>query len=45
METSLTVSEADEFLSELAAGGHLQVESSEGTLAYRLPSRRALEKF
>src|SRR3712207_2048294 len=33
METSLTVSDADEMLSELAAGGHLQVESSEGTLA------------
>ena len=43
METSLTVSEADEMLSELAAGGHLQVESSEGTLVYRLPVRRALE--
>ena len=43
METSLTVSEADEMLSELAAGGHLQVESSEGTLVYRLPGRRALE--
>ncbi len=43
METSLTVSEADEMLSELAAGGHLQVESSEGTLVYRLPDRRALE--
>jgi hypothetical protein len=43
METSLTVSEADKMLSELAAGGHLQVESSEGTLVYRLPSRRALE--
>ncbi len=43
METSLTVSEADEMLLELAAGGHLQVESSEGTLVYRLPGRRALE--
>jgi hypothetical protein len=43
METSLTVKEADKMLSELAAGGHLQVESSEGTLVYRLPSRRALE--
>ncbi len=43
METSLTVSEADKMLSELAAGGHLQVESSEGTLVYRLPGRRALE--
>lgn len=44
METSLTVSEADNTLSELAAGGHLQVESSEGTLVYRLPGRRALER-
>jgi hypothetical protein len=43
METSLTVSEADKMLSELAGGGHLQVESSEGTLAYGLPGRRALE--
>jgi hypothetical protein len=43
METSLTVSEANQMLSELATGGHLQVESSEGTLVYRLPSRRALE--
>jgi hypothetical protein len=43
METSLTVGEADKMLSELAAGGHLQVESSEGTLFYRLPGRRAPE--
>ncbi len=43
METSLTISEADEMLSELAAGGHLQVESSEGTLVYKLPGRRALD--
>lgn len=43
MEISLTVSEADKMLSELAAGGHLQVESSESTLVYKLPSRRALE--
>ena len=43
METSLTVSEADKMLSELSAGGHLQVESSEGTLVYRLPGRLALE--
>jgi hypothetical protein len=43
METSLTVSEADKMLSKLAGGGHLQVESSEGTLFYRLPGRRALE--
>ncbi len=44
MDTSLTVSEADKTLSELAAGGHLQVESSESTLIYRLPDRRALER-
>ena len=43
METSLTISEADEMLSELVGGGHLQVESSEGTLVYRFPGRRALE--
>ncbi len=43
METSLTVSEADKMLSELTAGGHLRVESSEGTLLYRLPGRHALE--
>jgi hypothetical protein len=43
METSLTVKEADKVLSELAAGGHLQVESSEGTLLYRLPGARALK--
>jgi hypothetical protein len=43
METSLTVSEADKVLSELAGRGHLQVESSEGTLVYKLPARRALE--
>ena len=43
METSLTVGEADEMLSELVAGGHLQVESSEGTLVYRLPGRRTPE--
>jgi hypothetical protein len=43
METSLTVGEADKMLSELAAGGHLRVESSEGTLVYRLPARHTLE--
>jgi len=43
METSLTVVEADKMLSELSAGGHLQVESSEGTLYYRLPGRRTPE--
>ena len=43
METSLTVVEADEMLSELAGGGHLLVESSGGTLFYKLPGRRAPE--
>ena len=43
METSLTVGEADEMLSELAGGGHLSVESSGGTLFYKLPGRRAPE--
>jgi hypothetical protein len=43
METSLTIGEADKMLSELAAGGHLRVESSEGTLFYRLPGRRTPE--
>jgi hypothetical protein len=43
MQTSLTVGEADEMLSELASGGHLRVESSEGTLFYRLPSRHRPE--
>ena len=43
MQTSLTVGEADEMLSELAAGGHVQVESSECTLFYRLPGRRTPE--
>ena len=43
METSLTVREADEMLSELAAGGHLRVGSSEGALVYRLPEGRTLE--
>lgn len=43
MQTSLTVSEADEMLSELASGGHLQVQSSEGTLFYRLPGKRTPE--
>ena len=43
METSLTVGEADEMLSELASGGHLLVESSGGTLFYKLPERRAPE--
>ena len=43
MQTSLTVGEADEMLSELASGGHLHVESSESTLYYRLPGKRTPE--
>jgi hypothetical protein len=43
METSLTVKEADQMLSELAGGGHLSVESAGGTLRYSLPGRRATE--
>ncbi len=43
METSLTVKEADRMLSELAGGGHLSVESADGTLRYSLPGRRATE--
>lgn len=43
METSLTVREADEMLSELASAGHLRVESKEGTLVYALPSSRTPE--
>jgi len=43
METSLTVSEADSMLSELAGGGHLAVESREGALFYSLPGRRSQE--
>jgi len=39
METSLTVREADTMLSELAGGGHLLVESQNGSLFYSLPSR------
>jgi len=39
METSLTVREADTMLSELAVGGHLLVESQNGSLFYSLPSR------
>jgi hypothetical protein len=41
METSLTVREADRMLSELAGGGHLTVESKEGSLFYALPRRRS----
>jgi hypothetical protein len=39
METSLTVREADQMLSELAGGGHLAVESRGGSLFYALPNR------
>lgn len=39
MQTSLTVREADEMLSELANGGHLRLESQSGTLYYSLPAR------
>ena len=39
LETSLTVREADEMLSELAGGGHLAVESRGGSLFYALPNR------
>ncbi|MGF1471450.1 MAG: hypothetical protein ACFB50_06875 [Rubrobacteraceae bacterium] len=40
LETSLTVREADEMLSELANGGHLQLDSRDGALYYSLPGRR-----
>ena len=43
METSLTVREADAMLSELASGGHLQIESQGGTLYYSLPAREKPE--
>ena len=43
METSLTVREADQMLSELAGGGHLAVESKGGSLFYALPRRRSSE--
>lgn len=43
METSLTVREADEMLSELTNGGHLQLESHDGALYYSLPARRKQE--
>ena len=39
METPLTVRDADAMLSELAAGGHLAVESRDGTLFYSLAGR------
>jgi hypothetical protein len=46
IETSLTVKEADEILSELAGGGHLMVESKSGVLYYSLPGQksRSLER-
>ena len=43
METSLTVSEADSMLSELAGKGHLAVNSKDGALFYSLPARRRPE--
>ena len=39
METPLTVREADAMLSELAAGGHLAVESRDGALFYSLAGK------
>ena len=43
LETSLTVREADQMLSELAASGHLTVESRSGALFYGLPGRSSPE--
>ena len=43
LETSLTVREADKMLSELAASGHLTVESRSGALFYGLPGRSSPE--
>jgi hypothetical protein len=43
LETSLTVREADQMLSELAASGHLTVESHNGALFYALPGRSIQE--
>ena len=43
LETSLTVREADQMLSELAASGHLTVESRHGALFYALPGRSSPE--
>ncbi len=43
LETSLTVREADQMLSELAASGHLTVESRGGALFYGLPGRSSPE--
>lgn len=39
METPLTVREADAMLSELAAGGHIAVESRDGALFYSLAGK------
>ena len=36
LETSLSVSEADEMLSELAKDGHVEVRAREGRLGYAL---------
>jgi hypothetical protein len=36
LETSLSVSEADRLLSELAKGGHIEVRAHEGRLGYSL---------
>jgi hypothetical protein len=45
METSLTVREADEMLSDLAASGHLAVVSRDGALFYALPGRRGRDEL
>jgi hypothetical protein len=46
LETSLTVAEADQMLSELAESGHLEVRAHEGRLGYALweQDRRQLTK-
>lgn len=43
-ETSLTVKEADEILSELASDGHLLAEPSGGTMVYVLPKNEPEER-
>ncbi len=43
LDTSLTVREADQMLSEMAASGHLAVESRDGPLFYVLPGRSPQE--
>ena len=40
IETSLTVREADQMLTELTSAAYLQVESRDGSLYYKLPSKR-----